>query len=586
MNLTQLRLGRPKAKHYIRVFVAAIILAALLAAYMIAQLGKARQEALWANESLLSLSSVYTKQMLADINDMIYRIGLEYFRVERQRDRNVLEEMLQGRQNDDEIIHNVLLLDANDRVLYRSNPQKACSVGIADRFFETLDQKSIITSEAFICPELQRTVFGFGHIFFDEGGKITGKVVILLEIDTLSKRYAELILAPGSAIYLLSQNGHVMARTPGAAQIEQSVSSLTDWEQRLKAGDIYLESDSEAISFSYVGAFGLIVAASYDKPSILRNEYVRAAVTFAIWIALVYAASIWSRRSLKDEFTFKMEAFQTRLAMQKQVENALLKRLEAEKSKHEYEKMLIQQSKMAAMGEMIGAIAHQWRQPLNSIGLYVQDILNAYTAGELDEKYLRSNTEKAMRRLRFMSNTINDFRNFFRPDKERSFFDFSAIVQYVMGMISMQTTDNYIATELILPDAPVWCWGYENELGQALINLVSNAKDAVLKNDSRNRKIVIRLKKEEGYAVLEVEDNGGGIKEEHLERVFEPYFSTKEQGHGTGIGLYMAKMIVEDNMDGTIGAINTENGALFTIRLPIKEPSWMREGGKAAEGSA
>ncbi|MDR3163097.1 MAG: ATP-binding protein [Helicobacteraceae bacterium] len=581
MNLTQPRLDKPKVKHYIRVLTAAIFLAALLAIYVTTQLNRAREEVLWANKSLLSLSSVYTEQMLADIDDMIYRVGREYFRTE-QAHRKVLEEVLRGRQKDDRIVHNILLLDANNHVLYRSNAQMAYSEEMSGRFFELFNEKNIIASEAFVCPDLQRTVFGFGHIFFGENGGITGKAIVLIEIDTLSKRYSELILAPGNAIRLLSRNGQVMAHTLAAAraQTDQTPPNFADSAQKLRKGQFYFTSGNETIGLRYIGVFDLIVAASYDESVVLHDAYVRTAVFFVIWIALVYAASIWSRRSLRDELTVKMQTFQTQLALQKQVENALIKKLEAEESKREYEKMLIQQTKMAAMGEMIGAIAHQWRQPLNSIGLYVQDILDAYAAGELDEKYLRSNTEKTMGRLWFMSNTINDFRNFFRPDKERSFFDFSNVVRYVMGMISAQFSDHAIVVNVILPETPVWCLGYENELGQAVINLVSNARDAVLGNDSGNRIIVIRLKSENGYAVLEVEDNGGGISKENLERIFEPYFSTKEQGKGTGIGLYMAKMIVENNMGGIIGVINTENGARLTIRLPIKTP----EGETAVEG--
>ncbi|MGE4294695.1 MAG: ATP-binding protein [Campylobacterales bacterium] len=272
--------------------------------------------------------------------------------------------------------------------------------------------------------------------------------------------------------------------------------------------------------------------------------------------------------SKRKEFERAQEALSRTL--EERVYYEVGKRMELEDKKREQEKLLIQQSKMAAMGEMIGAIAHQWRQPLNSLGLYVQDIEDAWRHGELNDGYLHETIEKSMRQIRFMSQTINDFRNFFKPDKFERVFDLRSVVEHSLSLVGAQLQAHNIDLIADLSDAPAVVKGYENELGQALLNLLSNAKDALDTHRETGRRIHISLSLQEAWAVLCVEDNGGGIPEHLLERIFEPYFSTKEEGKGSGIGLYMAKMIVEQNMRGAINAENTGEGARLCIRLPLE----------------
>jgi len=235
------------------------------------------------------------------------------------------------------------------------------------------------------------------------------------------------------------------------------------------------------------------------------------------------------------------------------------------------DKLLIQQSKMAAMGEMIGAIAHQWRQPLNALGLMMQDFKITYQLKELDDEYIEKISADSMGQIRYMSKTIDDFRNFFRPDKPKAVFSLQDTISDVLKIASSQLTSSMVEVETNLYAETLNIDGYENEFKQVVLNLITNAKDAVVEKigDSGGGKIEISAYKDGSKAILTVSDNGGGIKDDLLNKIFEPYFTTKDQGKGTGIGLYMCKMIIEDNMNGSIFALNIDNGARFQVELEL-----------------
>jgi len=251
---------------------------------------------------------------------------------------------------------------------------------------------------------------------------------------------------------------------------------------------------------------------------------------------------------------------------------------------NKHQNMLAQQSKMAAMGEMIGAIAHQWRQPLNALGLMVQDIKMAYKYGELTDEYVDNMVHQSMSQIGFMSKTIDDFRNFFRPDKQKINFNMFGALLESIRLMEAQLRVNNIDIKIKCPREKEFyaldhyvdykncdeylVFGYPNEFKQVVLNLLSNSKDAILSNfPNGNGLLLVSLKEENEDIVLSVEDNGGGICKEVGDRIFEPYFTTKEQGRGTGIGLYMSKMIIEDNMNGSLGFYSGENGAVFVVRL-------------------
>lgn len=232
----------------------------------------------------------------------------------------------------------------------------------------------------------------------------------------------------------------------------------------------------------------------------------------------------------------------------------------------EKDRILMIQGRQAAMGEMISNIAHQWRQPLNNLGLMIQGLLIDHDYGELTRQQLQTSVQHGMDLIQYMSATIDDFRNFFKPNKLKSRFSLQAVASRAIGFVSASLEDSQIEVQLqVVQDSE--SFGYPNECTQVLINLLGNARDVLQERRPESPRIIVTIDISPAGPIISVADNGGGIPEGIMDRVFDPYFTTKEQGKGTGIGLYMAKTIIEKNMGGSLTATNHEDGALFTITL-------------------
>lgn len=228
--------------------------------------------------------------------------------------------------------------------------------------------------------------------------------------------------------------------------------------------------------------------------------------------------------------------------------------------------ILIQQSRLTAMGEMISTIAHQWRQPLNNIGLIVQSLQLAFKANDLTAQELDEDVADTMRILRQISETIDDFRNFFSYEEESSSFVINELVSRALSFVEPALKRKGIRVELD-EQADMRAVGYPNEYVQALLNIILNARDVLQNHQVPQSLITIRIFEENGRAVVTVRDNGGGIGDEIMPKIFDPYFTTKEYGTGAGIGLYMAKMIFEKKMHGCLTVRNVDGGAEFRIEV-------------------
>ncbi len=238
------------------------------------------------------------------------------------------------------------------------------------------------------------------------------------------------------------------------------------------------------------------------------------------------------------------------------------------------EQMMIQQSKIAAMGEMIGAIAHQWRQPLNALGIMVQDIQDAYQFGELDDSYISKTVEESMHQIQYMSRTIDDFRNFYRSSKDKELFSVVKAVRNAISLHDAQLRHSNIDYRIdVTTNEDLEVNGYPNEFQQVVLNIISNARTAILEArtdgllSNENGEILIDFVYNENKVIVNIMNNGKTIPEDIKNRIFEPYFTTKQTSEGTGIGLYMSKTIIEKNMDGMLYCTNTERGVQFTIEL-------------------
>lgn len=260
-----------------------------------------------------------------------------------------------------------------------------------------------------------------------------------------------------------------------------------------------------------------------------------------------------------------------------EINENLEKKVEEEVQKNRNkDKHILQQSRLAQMGEMISMIAHQWRQPLGSISavaasVKLKSVLNKFDIttdlGRKEQKeFIADSMGKIESYIQFLTHTIDDFRNFFKPDKQKENTTLVSLVNRTLEIIGkaleingiIVNVENHTTKELLT---------YTSEVTQVILNILKNAEDIFKERETKNRQISIVIRLSNGMQYLEIEDNAGGIDETVLPHIFEPYFSTKNEKNGTGLGLYMSKTIIEEHCGGKISAINGVSGAKFIIEF-------------------
>jgi len=249
---------------------------------------------------------------------------------------------------------------------------------------------------------------------------------------------------------------------------------------------------------------------------------------------------------------------------------------EVEKNRQHVE-MIAEQQRFADMGQMINAIAHQWRQPLNNIRLVMQ-MLDDMDSGEDYGKTREELYEQHFELVDYMSKTIDDFRNFFSAGKQKQIFSLDYEVARTLRLVQPQLSHYNIRTIQNCsyennPDDPSdMYFGFMSELRQVLLNIINNAKDALLSVENDVRRIVINIDKKDNNYYLSIFNNGPAIPEDILKKIFVAYFTTKQEKHGSGIGLYMSRTIIENHFNGTLHAENTPDGVIFYIIFPENSP--------------
>lgn len=364
-------------------------------------------------------------------------------------------------------------------------------------------------------------------------GKYIGFALIGFSLKQINKRTDEIILISLSLLVLYLPIGLVIAFF-FARTVTSPIGRLVQLAETVAEGDL-----SHTIDLKRTDELG------------------RLAVSFNKMLSTIRARNyeiIQHRQQLED----------INIALEQRVQDEIAKN-------REKEQIMIHQGRLSAMGEMLGNIAHQWRQPLNTIGIIIQDLRDIHSLGGLTGEYLDKNTQKAMELVRHMSKTIDDFRNFYKPDKDKQPFDLKTTIAKAISIVELSFLRDGIRIETDMEEN-ILVDGYQNEYAQALMNILSNARDALHKSDTTNAVVKIKAFRDLDYAVVTVTDNAGGIPEEIKDRIFEPYFTTRKKG--TGIGLYMTKMIIENSMDGKLTVRNTGDGAEFVIVMPLKEKTW------------
>jgi PAS domain S-box-containing protein len=251
----------------------------------------------------------------------------------------------------------------------------------------------------------------------------------------------------------------------------------------------------------------------------------------------------------------------------RELNSTLEKRVQEEVTKNrEKDMILIQQNRQAALGEILDHIAHQWKQPLNILNLIMYELEYTHSKGELTEEQIKKTVDKVTALTENMSQTIDVFRDFYRPDKEKTVFSVKESIDKALSFIVPALRFNSIEVELVV-EQELSAIGYPKEYAQVFLNIMANARDALKERGAVKPLIKIRAFADADKAIVDITDNAGGIPDKFLERIFDIYFTTKESSGGTGIGLYMSKNIIEKNMGGTLSVCNVEQGAQFRIAL-------------------
>lgn len=291
------------------------------------------------------------------------------------------------------------------------------------------------------------------------------------------------------------------------------------------------------------------------------ERFLKAMVPFLLFIFMIMLIVIRIDKARESEKIKVQKALEElNLTLEERVVH------EVEKNRQK-DQQLIQQSRLASMGEMISMIAHQWRQPLSAISSTVQGLHIKLTLNKFDEALFIEKLSDVIRYAHYLSQTIDDFRQFFKPSKAKNKVSLEEVIEKVLDIIRVSLENKRIALSMDYRSNES-LMTYANELMQVLLNLIKNAEDVLMENKIENPWIKIVTLKDEHSLILEISDNGGGIPEGVIERIFDPYFSTKNKKDGTGLGLYMSQKIIEEHCGGSLRASNGVEGAIFTITLP------------------
>ncbi len=265
---------------------------------------------------------------------------------------------------------------------------------------------------------------------------------------------------------------------------------------------------------------------------------------------------------LSNSFNKMLSSIQEKQKLQENIKQ------EIEKNRQQ-QLLMLHQSRLAQMGEMISMIAHQWRQPLNTLSMLNHTVVLKYKRGKLDTDIVDYFSKNSDKQIQQMSKTIDDFRNFFKPEKERVDYCINDVILHSIDILNAGFSQ-YNFTVKYENNKEIYSNGFPNELGQALVNILNNARDALVENKIVDKMLVVHLEEQDDKVILTIRDNAGGIPEDIIDKIFDPYFSTKAEKNGTGLGLYMTKLIIEDHLDGKISVENIDNGAEFSIVLKHK----------------
>uniref|UniRef100_UPI0040486DA6 cache domain-containing protein n=1 Tax=Aliarcobacter sp. TaxID=2321116 RepID=UPI0040486DA6 len=309
----------------------------------------------------------------------------------------------------------------------------------------------------------------------------------------------------------------------------------------------------------------------YENKKLLEeriDKYIRLVVFISIFVILfIGLISFFMSKKITEVFQKYQENVKKKELLLEDInKNLELKVKIAIEEVQKKDRAMLHQSRLARMGTMLSMIAHQWRQPLSEVSGILMELETASKFKKADDKMIQESVKESNKLIQFMSYTIDDFRNFFKPDKKKVHFYIEDSCYEAISLIGASIKNyNITLNKKIICNCEIY--GYKREFAQVLLNIMSNAKDALIQREIENPIIDLEVDYIDGYSIVTIKDNAGGVEKEYMDLIFEPYFTTKSSLKGTGLGLYMSKMIIEKNMDGEISVENTPQGAMFKVKI-------------------
>jgi C4-dicarboxylate-specific signal transduction histidine kinase len=533
---------------------------------------------------------------------------------------------------------NIIVADRHGEVWASGLPMTTSFSVKQRRSFQQAVKTGRFSSGDFVVGQISRKpTIGFGYPISDANGDVAGAILVNIDFEQFNELLPVNDLPEGSSFSIIDRNGLIVDRNldrdkyvgtklredvflrmkNGPAKAVFVAGDLTD-DKRIVAYRKMQLHDEQAPYLYVRTAFPLEKVMGEARRALIINIAILSSLLLAALLSVIFLGNFFFVKRIDrlqqaaqrlaegdlsarvsdtaeggeigrlgevfNDMAGKLSARQATLVRNEldlfELNQSLIRRVEKETERRvHHERLLARHARLVAMGEMIGAIAHQWRQPLATLGATIQSIRMAWEHDCLDEPFLKQAEEDAQKQLYYMSDTIEDFRNFFTPEKITEKFDVRDKVSEVIMLVSHQFAHSGVTLQTVdlAEGEQLHVRGYQNEFKQSLLNLVSNSFDAVADKGSRRPgsagatedggMVTIVTAGADDKVVIEVRDNGCGIAPEHADKVFDPYFTTKTGDKGTGIGLYMTKLIVEQSMGGSIRFTSGPEGTLFRIEL-------------------
>ena len=535
-----------------------------------------RQASTGAETTVSNLSKAFEENILGTIRH------LDEFLVTLRRDYPQRQDQIPdlissyNRHSDRLLIIQLSITDARGIMVYNTKEMPDKPLDLSDREhirvqLNSSDDKLFI-SKPVMGRVSKKWSIQFTRKILNPDGSCGGVAVLSVDPDYFTSFYKSIDIGKKGVITLVGMDGVIRARSSAATRGVDPIgitiprTNIVLDPAQPEVGVYHAPSSVDGVrrisAYRRLKSYPLLVLVALSEDEafrvlhwhrgslILQGTLASAGILLIAWLALRLNAR-------QDQYTCELES----------INNSLQLRIDAAITElRQKDQVMISQGRQAAMGEMIGNIAHQWRQPLNALAMVLGNIKAAHQYNELTAEYLDKTVESGNRLLQKMSTTINDFRNFFKPDKEAVVFSARDQIGHAIALMESGLKSQNISINLDAPQE-ILMTGFPNEFSQVLVNLLVNSRDAIKDSGVAGGSITVRLFEYDGRGCTSISDNGGGIPDDVMDKIFEPYYSTKQLG--TGIGLYMSKMIIERSMNGTIEVHNVAEGAEFKIVTPL-----------------